>query len=102
MADTSVRRQSPGAPELVEILKRLELHRRKVRDRIFGKEFLDNLNKIEERFEEALRADDYNTAEDLLCRFVDAANVECSEESRQQMLINLDNVMNARRGTRFR
>ena len=97
MPDTSLGGQSPGAPELVEILKQLGAHRQKVWDRTYGDELPDNLNKIGGEFREALGAEDRNAARDLLCRFVAAANVECSEDSRRQMLANLDSIMESRR-----
>jgi len=98
MAAISIGGQSPGTPELVEILKRLNSHRDKEWNRIFGDELPDNLNKFCKGFLEALRADDCHTAEDLLCRFVDAANVECSDDSRRQMLSNLASIMEVRLG----
>jgi hypothetical protein len=98
MADTSVGSQSPAAPQLVDILKALGAHRRQVYDRTYGKvDLRNNLNKIGGEFLKALEADDGNAAEGLLCRFVDAAKVECSEDSRRQMLGKLKSIMEARR-----
>ena len=89
--------QSPDALELVEVLKGLGSHRRKLWERTYGDEFLDNLNKIRDEFRKALRADDRNAAGDLLCRFVNAANGERPEDSRRQMLAKLESIMEARR-----
>jgi hypothetical protein len=104
MADTSVGGQSTVAPELVEILKALSRHRQKVWERAFGDESLatncSNLEKAKNEFLKAVRADDCKTAGDLLCRFVDAAHVKCSEESRRQMLVKLESIMEARRAAR--
>ena len=91
--------QSPDALELVVILKRLGAHRQKAWDRTFSEEFLDNLNKIRDEIRKALRADDRNAAGDLLCRFVNAANGECPEDSRRQMLAKLESIMESRRAT---
>jgi len=102
MATTSG--QSPDAPELVEILKALSRHRQKVWERAFGDESLatncSNLEKAKNEFLKAVRADDCKTAGDLLCRFVDAAHVKCSEESRRQMLVKLESIMEAWRAAR--
>ena len=67
-------------------------------ERAFGDESLaTNFNNLEkaEGFLKALRADDCNAAGNLLCRFVDAANVKCSEDSRRQMLVKLESIMEA-------
>jgi len=97
MADTSVGGQSPGVPELVDILKQLGAHRRKAYEQAYGASKLrSKLDGIAETLLESLRDHDYRAAGKTLCRFVDAAGVECCDDARQRMLANLDAFMGSR------
>ncbi len=82
--------------DLVEILKRLGAHRRKVHEEAYASELRCKLDKIAETLLKSLQDHDYRAAGETLCRFVDAAGVACSDDARKRMLANLDAFMLSR------
>ena len=77
MSDTK-----PDAPPLVEILKRLAMHRDGLYESGYGPVRLCNqLSSLDREFREALEADDYETASRRLERMVRAAGVQYSSPS---------------------